>query len=86
MESWLIGWMVKELKLDPRSVESNQAFLSYGMDSVQAMTMVGDLEVHLKRRLPPTLVWDYPTIDALVKHMSEQISESNLQARTIGVP
>lgn len=85
METWLINWMIRELKLDPSSVESDQAFLSYGMDSVQAMTMVGDLEAHLKRRLPPTLVWDYPTIDDLVKHISEQIEESDLPAGTIVV-
>ena len=75
LASWLIDWLVREFKIDRESVKPNQAFLSFGMDSVQAMTMVGDLESELSVRLPPTLVWDYPTIGELAAHLAERLGE-----------
>jgi hypothetical protein len=41
------------------------------MDSVHAMMLVGDLEEHLKRRLPPTLAWTYPSVETLAGHLAE---------------
>jgi len=72
LKSWLSGWLGEELAMDPGQVDTGQTFLSYGLDSVQAMTMVGDLEVKFSRRLAPTLAWDYPTIDALAEHLAAQ--------------
>ena len=39
--------MARELRLDRSCIDPGQSFLSYGMDSVQAMTMVGDIETML---------------------------------------
>ena len=69
-KSWLIDWMVRELGIDRSNIDPSQAFLSYGMDSVQAMTMVGDIEAKLGLRLPPTLAWDYPDIEACCRPTS----------------
>jgi acyl carrier protein len=74
LTSWLIDWITRELAMDRREVHPGQTFLSYGMDSVQAMSMVGDLEATFSRRLPPTLAWDYPTIDALAEHLSDRLA------------
>lgn len=82
LTSWLIDWMAREFKMDPESIDPSQAFLSYGMDSVQAMTMVGDLESDLNQRLPPTLVWDYPIISELAGHLAERLGVSSPPART----
>jgi acyl carrier protein len=82
LTSWLIGWMAREFKVGPEAIEPGQAFLSYGMDSVQAMTLVGDLESELNLRLPPTLVWDYPIISELAGHLAGQLGASSPTART----
>ena len=34
------------------------------------MTLVGDLEVWLGRRLSPTVFWNYPTISDLAAHLA----------------
>ena len=73
LKSWLIDWLAKEFEMDPRTIDPAQTFLSHGVDSVQAMSMVGDLEARFSRRLPPTLAWDYPTIDALAEHLAERL-------------
>jgi acyl carrier protein len=74
--SWLHDWMASEMGIDRERINPCETFLGYGMDSVQAMTMVGDLEAKLGRRLPPTLAWDYPTISALAAHLAACSSET----------
>lgn len=69
LRSWLIAWLAGEQGVEHAAIDPSQSFLSYGLDSVQAMSLVGDLEAKLGRRLPPTLAWDYPTIDALAEHL-----------------
>lgn len=73
LKTWLIGWLAAEQGMEPSAVDPSQAFLSYGLDSVQAMSLVGDLETKLSRRLPPTLAWDYPNINALTDHLMERL-------------
>src|SRR5205807_2381692 len=58
------------------------------MDSVQAVSMAADLEDWLGRELPATLVYDYPTIEGLARHLSEetantQATSSQLNAKTL---
>ena len=74
-KSWLTDWLAREMGIDREKIDPRQSFLSYGMDSVQAMTMVGDLEAKLEVRLPPTLAWDFPDIDALSSHLAERMTD-----------
>jgi acyl carrier protein len=71
LAGWIKGWLARELKLPPDDIAADKPFVRYGMDSVHAMMLVGDLEEHLKRRLPPTLAWTYPTVEALAGHLAE---------------
>ena len=68
---WVRDWLGRELKLAPEDVALDKTFVRYGMDSVHAMMLVGDLEEHLGIRLPPTLAWTYPTVEALAGHLAE---------------
>jgi acyl carrier protein len=70
LHEWIRGWLGRELKLAPDDIAADRTFVRYGMDSVHAMMLVGDLEEHLKRRLPPTLAWTYPTVESLATHLA----------------
>ena len=72
--SWLIDWVVRELAIERSTIDLGKSFLRCGMDSVQAMTMVGDLEVELELRLPPTLPWDYPDIATLSAYLFDRMT------------
>jgi acyl carrier protein len=74
LKSWLIDWISREMRIDHSMIDPSRAFLSYGMDSMKAMTMVGDIEALLSLRLSPTLAWDYPDIDTLSAHLVGQMS------------
>jgi hypothetical protein len=41
-----------------------------GISSVDAVDLAGRLELRLGRPLPPTLLWEHPTINAIVRAMT----------------
>jgi acyl carrier protein len=69
LTAWLSDWLAGEVSINRASVDVHKPFLSYGLNSVQAMMLAGDLEVGLKREFPPTLAWDYPSIAALADYL-----------------
>lgn len=70
LAEWIGDWMHRELELRGDRVDVERPFIGYGMDSIHATMLVGDLEERLGRRLSPTLTWDHPTISALVRHLT----------------
>jgi acyl transferase domain-containing protein/acyl-CoA synthetase (AMP-forming)/AMP-acid ligase II/acyl carrier protein len=80
IRSWLLAHVAEALKVKPQEVDVQTPFAHYGMDSLQAVSLSSDLEEWLGRDLPPTLVYDYPNIDALARHLSgENDSEEPAQ-------
>ncbi|HHQ6537716.1 TPA: aminotransferase class III-fold pyridoxal phosphate-dependent enzyme [Serratia fonticola] len=43
----------------------DDAFTTFGLNSLQAVGVIGELEQHLDRELSPSLIYDYPTINKL---------------------
>jgi acyl carrier protein len=76
IEEWLICWIAKELGMPPEGIETSKSLLDYSLSSVTAMMLVGDLEEWLGLTLPPTLVWDYPSIAAIADYLTEQVGSS----------
>jgi acyl carrier protein len=72
LKSWLIDWMARELKRDRSKIDPGRDLLSYGLDSVKVMMMLGDLETKLNLELPPTLIWDHRDINDLSAHLSDR--------------
>lgn len=70
--AWIAEWLGRELKIAPEDIVPGKTFVRYGMDSVHAMMLVGDLEEHVGRRLPPTLAWDQPTVEAMAAHLAAE--------------
>jgi acyl carrier protein len=69
----LITWLVDEiatcLRRPAADVDSSASLQDYGIDSLQAGSLLTKLERRLQRSLSPALLWDYPSIDALVDHL-----------------
>lgn len=76
---WIINWLVEQLDLQADKIDLKESLLLYGMDSVNAIMLVGDLESQFQLRLPPTLVWDHPSVDALVKIVMSSSTEQSLK-------
>ena len=72
IQSWLIARIASMLELDSASIDPRQPFTYYGLGSVQAVSLTGELEEFLSRKLSPTLAWDYPTIELLAKYLANE--------------
>jgi|HubBroStandDraft_5_1064220.scaffolds.fasta_scaffold886109_2 phthiocerol/phenolphthiocerol synthesis type-I polyketide synthase D len=63
---WLLENVSRLLGVDPSEIDVHDQLQEYGMDSRQFIELTFDLEDLLGRKLPATLVWDNPSIAALV--------------------
>lgn len=72
IEGWLVEQLTALLAVGSHEVSVSEPFAHYGLDSVAAVSLSGDLEDLLDRELSPTLIWDYPTIESLAKHLTEE--------------
>ncbi len=70
ISAWLVGHIAAELNMATERLSTRLPFVDYGLDSVQAVSMVGELERWIGRSLSATLIWDYPTIDALALYLA----------------
>ncbi|AOJ06106.1 polyketide synthase [Burkholderia sp. ABCPW 14] len=68
---WMTGYLAARLRTDSGSIDVNKQFIEYGLDSADAMRMVGDLEDYLGVELSPSLPYQYPTIDALAQALAD---------------
>jgi acyl carrier protein len=72
IQAWIVCYMAQLLEIDPDEVNVTIPFDQYGLDSSAAVGMTGDLEDWLERKIDPTLLYDYPTIEALAQHLVEE--------------
>jgi acyl carrier protein len=72
IQAWLVEQIADVLSLDASTIDIKQPLTRYGLDSIDAVTLVGDLEDWLDLELPSTLLWDYPTIEKASTYMVEE--------------
>jgi len=65
LTSWLRGLLAERLGVAAGAIEPEARLNRYGLTSLTAASIVKAIEEHTRRRLPPTLVWDYPTLERL---------------------
>ncbi|HEY0301868.1 MAG TPA: AMP-binding protein, partial [Rhizomicrobium sp.] len=70
IQAWIVERLAAMLEMAPAEVDCHAPFSVFGLDSMKAVALSGDLETWLGRALPATLLWDYPTIDALSRHLA----------------
>jgi len=81
IQSWLVTQIAERLRVNPHDIDMHAPLAYYGMDSVQAVGLSADLETLLGREVPPTLAYDYPTIDALARYLAGEASDTESSAR-----
>lgn len=75
IQHWLLEKLAEILGILPEAIDINQALAYYGLDSLIAVTLSGELETWLGRKLSPTLFYDYPTIAAIADYLAQAPAE-----------
>ncbi len=79
IRAWLIAAISRRSGVAEAKIQAQEPFASYGLDSVQSVEMLVELEGWLGRPVSPSLVWDYPTPAALAAHLAGESSASKEQ-------
>ncbi|HEY2157934.1 MAG TPA: amino acid adenylation domain-containing protein [Isosphaeraceae bacterium] len=77
MADWLARRMASQLGVAPAEVDHRATFASFGLGSLQAVGLAGDLEAWLGRPLSATLAYEHPTIASLARHLAGESAEES---------
>jgi len=69
-QGWLLEQLATRTKVPARMLDVRTPFAHFGLDSKEAVAMSGALEKRIGRRLSPTLLYEFPTVEKLAAHLS----------------
>ena len=72
IKNWLVSYIADLLEIAPEEVDLKTPFDRYGLDSSSVVGLTADLEDWLGKKLNPKLMYDYPTIEALVDNLVQK--------------
>ncbi|MEF9673525.1 acyl carrier protein [Pseudomonas sp. PCH446] len=70
MSRWLATRIADYVNLPLDAIEPDVPLSEYGLDSVYALTLVGEVGSHLGMVVDPTVIWDFPTLRALAQALA----------------
>ncbi|XUL85489.1 type I polyketide synthase [Streptomyces galilaeus] len=70
-EKRLIEELAGRLRVAPERIDPRMPLAGYGLQSVELVGMIGELERWSGRSLPATLAWEYPTVEALAAFLAD---------------
>lgn len=70
LREWLVNYLAQALDVRAELIDHCTHFDQLGLDSVLTLTLAGDLELHLRRSISETIVFDYPSIESLARHLT----------------
>ncbi len=74
LSSYVRSQIAKVLGLQsPEQIELQQRFADLGMDSLMGMELKSRLQTGFNHTFPMTLAVDYPTVGALIEHLSKDV-------------
>jgi len=71
---WLTGRVASALAVEPDRIDPERPLADYGLDSVYALSLCGEIEDCLGFVVEPTLAWDYPTVTAMAGYLATELA------------
>lgn len=75
VQNKVVELLASYLKVESVEIDVDKQFMSYGLDSINAVTLIGDIEDWLDVELPTTLLWDCNCIRELALYVVDNHSE-----------
>ena len=69
LRKWVLTRLSQHIGSPARTIDIRQPFARYGIDSLKAVRITGELEEYLGRTIAPTLLFDYPNVAALTRYL-----------------
>ncbi|MFE6744846.1 acyl carrier protein [Kitasatospora purpeofusca] len=74
LTAWLTDRVAFYLEIPAEQIAPDVKLVEYGLESVYALALCGDVEDEYGIEVEPTLAWDYPTVEALVGLLQERLA------------
>jgi len=74
LQRYIVDRLAQVLRLDASRVEPRVPFTDMGVDSLMSLELRNRLEADLGLRLPATLVFTYPSVDALSNYLCSTLN------------
>ena len=81
IQKWIIAKIAEAANVPAASISPDEPMTSYGIDSLAAALLSGDLSDWLGIDLDPTLLWECPTVSALAARLWESVSQTTSQTK-----
>jgi acyl carrier protein len=72
IQRWLQLRIAEVIQAPADQVDITLPFSYYGLDSVAALAISGEMQIWLRRKLSPTLTWDHPNIERLSAFLAHE--------------
>ena len=81
VEAVVLSTLRRTLGLDDDApIQGDESFFDLGIDSVAGEELVGSPQANLSLDMPNTLLFDYPTLDALKEISAQELQERGTKA------
>jgi len=74
IQDWLVAKIAARLQVSPDEVSLDEPLIDIGLDSMEFVAMVGELEHWLGCRFRDNPLIDYPTVSALSEFLGEELA------------
>jgi acyl carrier protein len=76
---WLVTKAADLLSVAPEILDAQEPLSNFGLSSMSGMMLSGDIEEWLDLKLDPMVVWEYPTIEALARYLSQEVTARQVE-------
>ncbi len=70
IENWMREQLAVQLHIPAQEIDTTQPLAYYGVDSMMSLSLLGDLEIWLDRKIDATKLWEHPTIETLARYLA----------------
>ena len=74
LQDWLRAHLAEELRVPAGAIDPAEPMSAYGLDSVQAITLLTEVEEHMGFEIDPNALWEYPTVAAFTGLLVDQLT------------
>lgn len=69
IQEWLTHKLAAKLRMPPERFDVHRPLEEYGLDSLEAIALMGELEEWLRHPVHPTALWDHRTVAQLASFL-----------------
>ena len=73
IESWMTEWLIVRGGVDPNDIDLEKPFADYGLDSMSAVEMSGEIEDWSGVELTPVVAWNHPTVSRMSSFIVDRL-------------